>query len=94
MPPQQMLTGEQTPDTGDLLKMTNVSDSAGIERQKTYLSILGNAFTNPGNLIDAICRQYVPNKLLVILSTRKPRGRKQLSLRFNTNSFEGMLRHA
>ena len=92
--PQQMLTGEQIPYTGDLLKMKNVSNSAGIERQKTRLSILGNVFTQPANLIGAICRRCIAYTLLVILSTRKPRGKKQLSLRFHINSFEGMLRYA
>jgi len=92
MPPQQMLTGEQTPDTGDLLKMTNVSNSAGIKRQKTYLSIFG--FTHPCNLIGAICRQYIAYKLPVFSPTRKPRGRRHISSWFYANSFVGMLRHA
>jgi len=77
---KQMLTGELIPDTGDLLKMTNDSNSAKIKRQKTLLSILGNVFTYPNNSIGAISRQYIAYKLLAISSTRKPGYIRQLSL--------------
>ncbi len=77
---KQMLTGEQIPDKGDLLKMTNDSNSAKIKRRKTLLSILGNAFTYPGNSIGAISTHYIAYKLLAISLTRKPGYRKLLSL--------------
>lgn len=54
-----MLTGEQIPDKGDLLKMTNDSNSAKIKRRKTLLSILGNVLPTLAILLERL----VPNIL-------------------------------
>ena len=66
-----MLTGEQIPHTGDLLKMTSNSSADEIERQMAPSSMLGNVDTYPGNSIDAIGPQCVLHKWLVISSTRE-----------------------
>jgi hypothetical protein len=75
---------------GDLLKMTNDSSPAEIERQMVPYSMLGNVFTYPGNFIGVIDRRCVVHNRSLFSPARKTPCRRQFPLLFRNFFLKGI----